>query len=49
MAQWLRHWIPNPGVPCSKPLGGTMVNSVFHASEVNKMSTKNFWELSGKK
>ena len=22
-------WIPNPGVPVSKPLGGSKVNSVF--------------------
>ena len=33
----------------SKPLGGSKVDSVFHPSEVNKMSTRNFWELSGKK
>ena len=37
---WSPCWIPNPGVLCSKP---------FHPSEVNKMSTRNFWELSGKK
>ena len=49
MAKWLRRWIPNPGVPCSKPLGGSKVDSVFHPSEVDKMSTRNFWELSGKK
>ena len=30
MAQWLRGWIPNPVVPCSKPLGGSKVDSVFH-------------------
>ena len=41
--------IPNPGVPCSKPLGGSKVDSVFHPFDINKMSTKNFWELSGKK
>ena len=40
---------PSPGVPCSKPLGGSKVDSVFHPSEVDKMSTRNFWELSGKK
>ena len=45
----LRHWIPNPGVLCSKPLGGSKVDPAFHPSEVDKMSTKNFWELSGKK
>ena len=42
----LRCWIPNPGVPCSKPLG---FDSAFHPSKVSKMSTRNFWELSGKK
>ena len=49
MAYWLRGWIPNPGVPCLKPLGGSKVDSVFHPSEVDKMSTRNFWELSDKK
>ena len=49
MAQWLRRWISNPGVPCSKPLGGSKVDSAFHSSEVDKMSTRNFLELSGKK
>ena len=44
-----RRWIPNPGVSWSKPLGGSKVDSVFHPSEVDKMSTRNFWELSGKK
>ena len=45
----LRCWIPNPWVLCSKPLGGSKVDSAFHPSEVGKMSTRNFWELSGKK
>ena len=45
----LRRWIPNPGVPCSKPLGGSKVDSAFHPPEVDRMSTRNFWELSGKK
>ena len=40
---------PNPGVPCSKPLGGSKVDSAFHPPEVDRMSTRNFWELSGKK
>ena len=40
MAQWLRRWIPNSGVLCSNPLGGF---------KVDKMSARNFWELSGKK
>ena len=39
----------NPGVPCLKPPGGSKVYSAFHPPEVGKMSTRNFWELSGKK
>ena len=34
-----KRWIPNSGVPCSKPLGGSKVDTPFHPSEVNKMST----------
>ena len=49
LSQWLRYWISNPGVPCSKPLCGSKVNSAFHPSEVDEMSTRNFCELSGKK
>ena len=49
MALWSRCWIPNPGVSCSKPLGGSKVDSAFHPSEVGKTSTRNFWELSGEK
>ena len=49
MAKWLRRWIPNPGVSCSKPLGGSKVDSAFHPSKVDKMSIRNFWELNGKK
>ena len=45
----LRRWIPNPGVPCSKPLAGSKVDSAFHPSKVDKVSTRNFWEPSGKK
>ena len=41
--------IPKPGVPRSKPLDGSKFNSAFHPSEVDQMSTRNFWELSGKK
>ena len=44
MAKWLGRWIPNP-----KPLSGYQNDSAFHPSEVNKMSTSNIWELSGKK
>ena len=35
-------------VPVFKTLGGSKVKSVFHPSEVDKMITRNFWELSGK-
>ena len=49
MAYWLRCWTANAGVPYSKPMGGSKVDSAFHPSEVNKMSTKNFWDLSGEK
>ena len=45
----LRCWIPNPGVSCSKALGGSKVDSAFHPSEVDKMSTRNFWELISEK
>ena len=36
------------GVPCSKPLSGSIVDSAFRPSGVDKMSTRNFWGLSGK-
>ena len=45
---WLSRWIPKLGVPCSKALGGSKVDSAFHPSEVDQVSTTNFWELSGK-
>ena len=48
MANWLRCCISSQGAPCSKPLGGSKVNSAFHLSEVGKMITRNIWELSGK-
>ena len=32
----------NPGDPCSKPLGGSKVDSAFHPSEVDQMSTRIF-------
>ena len=38
-------WNVNPGVLCSKPLGGSKVDSAFHPSEVDEMSTRNFWNL----
>ena len=34
---------------CSKPLGGSKVDTAVHSSEVDKMSTGDFLELSGKK
>ena len=30
-----------------KPLGGSKVDSAFHPSEGDKVSTRNFWQLSG--
>ena len=36
------------GVPCSEPLVGSKVDSVFHPSKVDKMSTKYIWELKSK-
>ena len=49
MAYWLRHWIPNQGVPISKLLDRSKVDSDIHPSEVDKLSTRNSRELSGKK
>ena len=49
MAYWLRCLIPNPGVPGSKPLEGSKVNAAIHPSDVDKISTRNLGELSGKK
>ena len=48
MAYRLRCWIPNPGVPNSKPLGGSKVNSAFHPSKADEMSARNIWQLSVK-
>ena len=36
-------------VPGSKPLVGSKLNSAFHRSEVDQMSTRSSWGLSGKK
>ena len=36
-------------IPCPKPLGCSEVDSALHPSEVDKMSTKNFWKLNGKR
>ena len=49
IASWLMCRFPNQGVPCPKQLGGSKVDPDFHLSEVNKISTRNLWELSGKK
>ena len=43
-AKCLRRWIPNPGVPVSKPLGGSMVNLAFDPSERDQLSTRNSWK-----
>ena len=40
---------PIHGFFCSKPLGGFKVDSAFHPSEVDKMTTRDFWEQRGKK
>lgn len=41
--------MPNPRIPCSKPLAVFKIDSAFHASELDKISTWNFSEPSGKK
>ena len=41
------HWIPNPGVQVSKALGGSLVGSTFHPSEVDKTKTSNSQTLTG--
>ena len=33
----------------NSPLCGSKVNSAFHPSEVDQLSTSNSWELDGKK
>ena len=45
VCHWLRCWIPNAGVPCSKALGGSKVNSAFHPPKVGKVNTRNFRNL----
>ena len=49
VVQWLRCWILNPGVLCTKLLNSSKVDSAFHPSDVDKISTRNFCKLSGKK
>ena len=29
VTKWLRRWIPNPGIPCSKPRGATRSTQPF--------------------
>ena len=36
-------------VPSSNPLDGFKLDSAFHPSEVNKLSSRNFLERNGKK
>ena len=43
LAKKIRNYKRSSSKRCSK------VNSAFHPSEVDKMSTRNFWELNGKK
>ena len=38
MAQCLGRWIPNLGVPGSKPLVGSKVDLVFHSSKIDQVS-----------
>ena len=46
---WLRCSISNPRAAGSKPLEGSKVKSAVHPSEVDKINTRNLWELSGEK
>lgn len=39
--------IVNLGVPGSKPLGGSMVDSTFDPSEVDQMISESSWKRSG--
>ena len=45
------NWSDGSFLVCSitVTLGGSKVDSAFHPSEVDKMSTRSFWKLSGKK
>ena len=49
LVYWLRRWIPNPMVLCSKQPCGSKVEPAFHPFEVDQMGTRNFSELSDKK
>ena len=46
---WLMHLIHNLGIPCSKPLSSSNLHLAFHPCEVNQISSRNFWQLAGKK
>ena len=39
----------NAGVPSSKQMDDSKFNSAFHPFDLDYMSTRNFYELSGKK
>ena len=39
MAEWLRYWISNPGVPCSKPLSNSKIDSTFHPSTLGQIQS----------
>ena len=41
--------LPNKHIAEDSPVCGSKVDSAFHPSKVDKMSTRNIWELSGKK
>ena len=45
MVYWLGWWAPNPKISSSKPQGSPKVDSF----EVDQMSTRTSWRLSGKK
>ena len=39
------HWISVPEISGSKPLGSSKIDSAFHPSKVDEMSTTNSWGL----
>ena len=45
MAQRLKSRILNPGISCSKSRSGYKVDSAFHHSDVDEMSTGISWGL----
>ena len=36
MTKWFRHWIPNPGIPISKLMGGSKVKSFIPPKSINE-------------